>query len=440
MSRLPTAKTYLHQETRALLTRLDRVKPLRLQETMVPAASLMPSAEEAIERFLAGGQRKLRRQIRSYLKWLETPEGRMSDPKAAQQRFVFLKLRFNTILDQFDIFSDVVTQRSEHETGTWLAGLDSVAVDALRIPGGFFSPPPLACYLDRGHGAAIRRARTRLPGGGKNPVAIIRVPRERMVGSGVASSLVHEVGHQGAVQLDLIQSMRETLKRKQREDGSSRFAWQLWERWISEILADFWSVSRVGVTSTLGLIGVVSLPRFFVFRTVGDDPHPTPWIRVLLSSALGNALYPHPQWEILARRWKTFYPVSGVEPDKARLLKMQEKHIPSFVRLFMKHRPKSLKGRSIFQVFSAPERQPHQLMKQFRRWQVNPSLIDSAPPALVMAVIGQARASRALSPEQESKVLLKMLTHWALTRRKDDLVTDLAESRYSKFKRTRLIA
>ena len=59
------------------------------------------------------------------------------------------------------------------------------------------------CYLDRGHGAAIRRARARLPGGGMSPVAIIRVPRERMVGAGIASSLVHEVGHQAAALLDL---------------------------------------------------------------------------------------------------------------------------------------------------------------------------------------------------------------------------------------------
>ena len=38
----------------------------------------------------------------------------------------------------------------------------------------------------------------------RNPVAIIRVPRERMVGHGIASSLVHEVGHQGAALLGLV--------------------------------------------------------------------------------------------------------------------------------------------------------------------------------------------------------------------------------------------
>ncbi len=64
--------------------------------------------------------------------------------------------------------------------------------------------------------AAIRRARTRLPGGGKNPVAIIRIPRERMVSSGIASSLVHEVGHQGAALLGLFDSVRAALLEERR--------------------------------------------------------------------------------------------------------------------------------------------------------------------------------------------------------------------------------
>ena len=99
------------------------------------------------------------------------------------------------MLTQFDIFADVLSQRSEHDTGVWLSGLDVVAADALALPD-YYEAPPVICYLDRGHGAAIRRARTRLPGGSENPVAVVRVPRERMVGSGIASSLVHEVGHQ----------------------------------------------------------------------------------------------------------------------------------------------------------------------------------------------------------------------------------------------------
>src|SRR5262249_58546694 len=101
----------------------------------------------------------------------------------------------NAVLSQLDLFNHVITQRSENETGVFLSGLDVVSADALALPG-YYEPPPVICYLDRDVGAAIRRARTRMPGGGENPVAIIRVPRERMIGSGIASSLIHEVGHQ----------------------------------------------------------------------------------------------------------------------------------------------------------------------------------------------------------------------------------------------------
>src|SRR5262249_54984752 len=156
--------------------------------------------------------------------------------------------------------------------------------------------PPVVCYLDRGFGAAIRRARTRLPGGGQTPVAIIRIPRERMVGSGIASSLVHEVGHQAAALLDLVNPLRLRAQTERRNAGRHDRAWQLWESWMSEMVADFWSVAMIGVGSTLGLMGVVTLPRAFVFRTAADDPHPMPWVRVQLSCALGNALYPDPQW------------------------------------------------------------------------------------------------------------------------------------------------
>jgi hypothetical protein len=288
----PFAAWMLSQEARALLTRLARVKHFALLEPMVPAANLLPAAQLGIERHLVRGRRDLEASVHRFLDWLRRAWHDASAAQA-QRRFIYLRLQFNAALTQFDLFSDVITQRSEHESGVWLSGLDIVAADALALPGHYYEMPAVICYLDRGAGAAIRRARTRLPGGGENPVAVVRVPRERMVGSGIASSLVHEVGHQGAALLDLATSIRPVLQAMQTVDGPDRGAWQLWERWISEVLADFWAVARVGIASTLGLIAVVSLPRAFVFRIEQQDPHPAPWIRVLLSCAIGETLYPH---------------------------------------------------------------------------------------------------------------------------------------------------
>jgi hypothetical protein len=406
-------KAMLMHEGRSLMARLAMVKPFVLQESMLPAAALFPAAQSAIDQHLVTGRRQLRRLLQEFLRWLQQPDSEDATPAEAQRRFTMLRLKFNVVLTQFDLFSDVITQRSENETGVWLSGLDVVSADALALPG-YYDPPPIICYLDRDIGAAIRRARTRLPGGGENPVAIVRVPRERMVGTGIASSLVHEVGHQAAALLDLVNSLRPVLKGLQRGSGASRSPWELWDRWISEIVADFWSVARVGIASTIGLIGVVSLPKPFVFRLNVDDPHPIPWIRVKLSVAIGEALYPHPQWQRVSALWESYYPPVGLAAQTQDLLAQLLENMPAFVALLINHRPKALRGRSLMEVMDIAQRQPARLAALYRQWGSNPSEMYRAPPVMAFAVIGQARADGGISPEDESALLSKLLTYWAL--------------------------
>jgi hypothetical protein len=266
------------------------------------------------------------------------------------------------------------------------------------------------CYLDRGVGAAIRRARTRLPGGGNNPAAIIRVPRERMVGGGIASSLVHEVGHQAAALLGLVSSLQPVL-RGQRGDAG---IWSCWQRWISEIVADLWSVARLGVSATLGLIGVVSLPRAFVYRISMDDPHPPPWLRVSVSCALGAALYPGPPWSRVLRLWQSLYPLE-LAPDRARaVLARLEEHLDEFVATLLQHRPAALRGNTLAQALATPALRPRALNDRFGAWQERPQAMYSVAPCLACAVLGQARADERIDPETESRWMARLLTRWAL--------------------------
>jgi len=410
----PRASWLLEQEARALLTRLDRVKPFALQETMVPAASLMPVSQVAIERYLMKGRRELRRRVTAYIHWLRGA-GRFSSPVQMQRRFSVLRLRFNAALSQLDLFAEAISQRSESETGVWLSGLDVAAQDALKVSEPFFEPPPIICHLHRGLGGAIRRARTRLPGGGQSPVAVIRIPRERMIGHGIASSLVHEVGHQAAALLGLVESLRPALQEVQaRAEPRARVAWRLWERWISEIVADFWALAKVGIASTIGLIGIVSLPRSFVFRINLDDPHPFPWIRVKLSCVVGDALYPHTQWRQLAAMWESFYPPAGLDAARSETIASLQASMPWFVRLLLNHRPRSLRGKSLQQVASMPDRTPSRLLEHYRNWVATPRLVKDAAPTLVFAVFGRARVTGRLTPEGENRLLGNLITHWAL--------------------------
>lgn len=414
MKPLSTASELLVQEAGALLTRLARVTPFSLIMTMTPAA--MPSAEalQAIEQYLVLGRHQLRDKIRRYLRWLRSSASRQVPPAERQRRLTFLKLLFNRVLTQFDLFADVLTQRSEHKNGVWLAGLDVVATDVLNLPGLHLDAPPLICYLSPSYGAAIRRAGTRLPGGGSNPVTIIRVPRERMVGSGISASLIHEVGHQGAVLLGLIDSLRADLRKVAPRDPALLDVWPLWSQWISEIIADYWAVAHLGIGSTLGLIGVMSLPRAFVFRVNPVDPHPIPWIRVKLSCVIGQALFPNPQWARVNRIWDQLYPLSSQPPDKQDYFRQIEAALPDFVRVLLHHRPRSLRGKTLREVFPVAQRQPARLRALFRTWSHEPTKMRRQPPSLVLAVIGQAKADQRLSPTREGRTLVHLLNYWAL--------------------------
>jgi hypothetical protein len=406
----PTARL-LEDEARGLLTRLDQITPFVAHETMVLAAALPFPAMRAIEGFLYDGRQRLRARAGQYLEWLTGP-GRDRPAAEQQHRFVLIRLEFNDVLAQFDVFTEVVTQRSEHRTGVLLSGLDVLAADALTVRAPGMDRVPAVCYLARGPGAAIRRARTRLPGGQPNPVAVIRVPRERMVGGGIASSLVHEVGHQGAALLDLVPSLRADLSRRAADDPEG--AWHVWDGWISEIIADCWSVGTLGMTSTLGLMAVVSLPSFFVFRPSGADPHPVPYVRVLVSTGIGEALYPHPQWAALRDTWRAMYPVADLPAHRRADLGRLEAEIPRFVQALVDHRPATLHGARIRDLWPVSARRPELLLARFRAWGDDLRVLARQRPALVFAVLGQAKAVGLLSPEAESRLLSDLLTAWAV--------------------------
>jgi hypothetical protein len=419
----------LESEARGLLTRLVRVQPFALTETMVPAATVSMAAQAAVEDFLLRGRRAMRAQVLAFLRWLRSPEGVAASPAEAHRRFALLRIRFNIVLSEFDVFSEVMTQRSENENGVLLSGLDILADDALRLPLALYEPPPVVCYLQRGQGAAIRRARTRLPGGRENPVAIIHVPRERMVGSGIASSLVHECGHQGSALLDLLPGLHRMLQARARSDAAGRRAWLCWDRWIGEIVSDLWSAARVGIGAPLGLMGVVALPRIFVFRRSVDEAHPIPWIRVKLSCAMGRGLYPHPQWDELARLWHSFYPPDDLEPEYRTLLAELERTIPAFVHVLLQYRAPRLRGRTLGQVLVSADRAPAALRGLLGRWQREPELLQSLSPTLAFALAAQGRMDGVISPELESRLLTKLLTHWALKSAVDAAATCVSATR-----------
>ena len=406
-------RKFLINEAMALLTRLQQLQPFEFSMPMVTAAAIPYDAQKNIYELIKAGKNLLADKARGFILRMKSSHGIPFEK--CQSAYSVLKLQFNSLLDQFDIFADVVSQRGENETGIWVAGLDILAKDSILTEGYIIDPPPMICYLDRGHGAAIRRARTRLPGGDENPVAVIKIPRERMVASGIGSSLVHEVGHQASALLNLIASIKPELELMSKRDPIHSESWKLLSRWISEILSDYWSVSVLGISASTGLISVVSLPRYFVFRIVDDDPHPFPWIRVKISIGFGKQIYPDDQWQRLERLWETMYPKKGLNEKLKQTVTSMEEIIPKFCSMVINHRPESLKGKSLKELFPSQERQPAILRQNYFLWKDKVDEWSKQRPSLVFAVVGQARADNTITPFAENRLLTKALRHWALT-------------------------
>lgn len=403
-----TARGWVADEVRALLTRASRVRPLLIQEAMLPAAAAPPRTQRAIEAALRRDRVRVVRQLRRLLRWLAGPTARRATGAVLQARLTSARMQFNRALSNYDLFADAMTQRSERDTGLWLAGLDAVADDALALAP-HYEPPPVLCYLDRGPGAAIRRARTRLPGGGANPVALIQIPRERMVGAGVAASLAHEAGHQAAALLRLVESLRAELRATPGPIPA------LWSRWMSEIVADLWAVAKLGPAATLGLIGVLSLPHPFVFRISADDPHPPPWLRVKLSIAFGDALYPDPQWATLDALWSELYPLHRGPVTAQRALRALAGSIAQLRDRVLDHQPAALAPARLGDAIAIADRAPRALRSAIRRpgWRI---ALFHSKPGLALATLGQARWSRAISPEDERRTISSLLDTWAIRR------------------------
>jgi hypothetical protein len=215
--------------------------------------------------------------------------------------------------------------------------------------------------------------------------------------------------------LGLVGSLRPVLHERERQSGEP---WGHFARWISEIVADYWAVARLGVAATLGMIGVLCLPRAFVFKVSSADPHPPPWLRVKLGCAVGHALYPDPQWQDLSALWDALYPPSRASDGSSSegLSRGFAEDLPELVELLLEHRPASLDGRSLAE---ATQRRAASASALRQKLGASPSIqfaLSRLPPSIACAAVGQARADGQLGPEKEAELVDGLLTQWALER------------------------
>jgi hypothetical protein len=112
--------------------------------------------------------------------------------------------------------------------------------------------------------------------------------------------------------------------------------------------------------------------------------------------------------------WESYYPLDTLDAVRRDLVLRLEQSLSELATLLTGHRPDALRGRSLGEALETRDRRPERLTSLFGAWRREPGQMYKSPPSLVFAALGQAKADGNLSPEDESDLLAKLLTHWAI--------------------------
>lgn len=307
----------------------------------------------------------------------------------------------------FDTYMDVLTQRLTPDLAVLLAGCDRLAWDAMSRPHPqlkLLAMPVVFC--DRGFAAAIIRQDVRLPGRSVNPLPLIQVPYSRLLEKYNLTSVLHEAGHQSLVKLGVVAAMRKALGRAVAAAPgklAGRFA-----LWTSEIGPDFWAFCLCGSAQASSLKDILSLPPAHVFRLSEFDPHPPPYLRVLLSFEWCRQLWGKGAWDDWEKDWTRLYPLASAPRETAQLLDQGRKQLPRIAQALLTTPLLPLEGRPLTGLFDMNAINP-KLIDQIASGALDRKLrLSGLPPCSQLSVF-RTILDRGLMPVS---ALDRLMTRW----------------------------
>ena len=248
---------------------------------------------------------------------------RSASPSVFLGRKEVLHRRYLEAVSILDLYQDILLQR----TGPYrrfLVGCDRLATTAYRQlmvdagwPAAVLNKTPPLVYLDQGRSPAILRRGAQLlansPWAFRNPFPMIKLPYGHLSAPWSLTAILHEVAHDFYGTIPGLESeVSETINRSARSAGSTPREAQAWQRWTSEIFADVVGLLLGGPTVASSLMDILTKPRSQVFRFDPEDPHPPPYVRMLITFEALRRL----GWKPSAaeKHWRSMY--GGLPSDR----------------------------------------------------------------------------------------------------------------------------
>ncbi|MGB0043905.1 MAG: hypothetical protein WBP91_12085 [Terriglobales bacterium] len=225
----------------------------------------------------------------------------------------------------WDFYFELFGQR-QGKYGDWLLSCDRIAMDCyqaayrgLGVARSVPAPPPF-CYMKTGFApATIRRGiRMRRIGKQMNPFPLVQLPYHRLVNPWTLGAVMHEVSHNLQNDLGLSKDIPRQVGVQLLNAGMGKFVSSVWVRWNREMFADMSALLLGGPEVVGSLMDVIGRAPAAVFGFNPRGPHPTPYLRLLISAEMLRRMGFNTEAEQYARAWTRIYtnPRAGTIPKK----------------------------------------------------------------------------------------------------------------------------
>jgi hypothetical protein len=390
-----------------LLTSLRACVGLRAEQ------EISPSQWSAIEGPLATVAGRLHAELKSqgrrHLRQLHQARSQ----KELAQLLARTEVALASCFVYFDTFVDLLSQRHLPEMGRLLAGCDVLAWDALKKdhPALAALEKPLVSF-NRGFGASILREGVTLPDGTPNPLATIQIPYTKIRDKYNLTSILHEAGHLALVQLGLSECLPGALHDALADAGAPEVIGKLFALWCLEIGPDFWGFCNCGSAEASGVMEILTLPSPRVFQVSAGDPHPPPFLRVLLAFEWCRQQWGAGDWDVWEQQWRMRYPLSEAGRGDRKVLATALRYLPAIARVLL-HTPFEVLGRrSIPSLFDLQAVAPTRLERVTHDAEATGVLdLSQFSPCGQLAVFRMLRDKSTLSEE----ALDRLMTTWLVT-------------------------
>jgi hypothetical protein len=227
----------------------------------------------------------------------------------------------------WDFYFELFTQR-QSQFGPWLLACDRIGLDcyqaAYRGIGASRPVPAPGPFSHMRTGFAPSTTRRGVPLGriGRlpNPFPLVQLPYHRLVNPWTLGAVLHEVSHNLQNDLGLDRVLPRAIERRLARAGMPAPVAATWRRWNREAFADLSGVLLGGPAVVSSLMDVVGRSPRAVTGYSATGPHPTPWLRTLLSIELLRRMGFEAEAARQRRTWLALYPDPHQGPFPRALL------------------------------------------------------------------------------------------------------------------------